>query len=374
MKRPGRRSMLGASAIPLVALFGLAACAPAPQVAAGAPVRTEASASPEAQSATTDRETLTGRARILADVPHLSPLLRTEGARRFLESTAVLPRVTPRTLFHDTDRKRYFTASEAAELPAGEREALQRREIDEEFYYTTRYGTPLSYARPLDLLFSRGLRLPQRARILDFGYGYSGHLRMLAALGHEVTGVDVDPLLRALYAQASDQGAVRGVDGAEGRFRLLHGRFPAEVDVVKEVGDGYDLILSKNVLKKGYIHPDRPAEERHLIRLGVPDEAVLAAFFRALRPSGQMLVYNICPAPSPPDKPFVPWSDGRSPFTRAQWEAAGFRVIAFDEDDTETMRTVGQALGWDRGEDAMDLVHDLSVLFTWVERPATSGG
>jgi hypothetical protein len=302
-------------------------------------------------------------------VPRVAPLLRTAEARRFLERAEVLPRIAPRALFHDEGKKRWLTAAEAAALPQAERDALRRREVDEELYYTTRYGSPLSYARPLDLLFARGLALPPGARVLDFGYGYSGHLRMLAALGLDVAGVDVDPMLRALYAEPGDQGALRGPDGRWGRLRLFHGRFPADPGVAQAIGNGYDLILSKNVLKKGYIHPDRPAEERHLIRLGVSDEAFLAALFAALKPGGRVLVYNICPAPSPPDKPFIPWSDGRSPFSRAQWEAAGFRVLAFDEDDAEAIRALGRALGWDQGEDAMDLVNDLSVLFTLAERP-----
>ncbi|MFT3772682.1 MAG: hypothetical protein QM820_45400 [Minicystis sp.] len=98
----------------------------------------------------------------------------------------------------------------------------------------------------------------------------------------------------------------------------------------------------------------------------------LKAFFDALRPGGHFLVYNICPAPTPPDKPFVPYSDGRSPFTKAQWEAAGFEVLVLDQDDTEAVRVMGRAIGWDQpydGEPGMDLVNDLSVLYTLVRRP-----
>ncbi len=136
------------------------------------------------------------------------------------------------------------------------------------------------------------------------------------------------------------------------------------------VGAGYDLVISKNVLKKGYIHPDRAADEKFLIKLGASDEVVLKGFFQALKPGGKMLVYNICPALTPPDKPFVPWSDGRSPFTRQQWEAAGFKVDVIDQDDTAAVRVMGHALGWgDDPEEKWDLEHDLSVLYTLVERP-----
>ncbi|MDC0748163.1 hypothetical protein [Polyangium mundeleinium] len=65
----------------------------------------------------------------------------------------------------------------------------------------------------------------------------------------------------------------------------------------------------------------------------------------------------------------MPWSDGRSPFPREAFTAAGFEVRVIDRDDTEAIRTIGRVLGWDQGEDAMDLQNDLSVLYTLVTRP-----
>lgn len=90
----------------------------------------------------------------------------------------------------------------------------------------------------------------------------------------------------------------------------------------------------------------------------------------ALGLSLSTLVYNICPALTPPDKPFVTWSGERSPFSREQWKAAGFKVNVFDQDDTEAVRVMGHALGWgDDPEDHWDIDHDLSVISTLVERP-----
>ena len=43
-------------------------------------------------------------------------------------------------------------------------------------------------------------------------------------------------------------------------------------------------------------------------------------------------------------------------------------MLVFDRDETTTFRTFGKALEWDKGEDAMDLEHDLSVLYTLVRR------
>jgi len=309
---------------------------------------------------------------IKEDARKLDPLVSSAMAKRFLARTAILPHVATRVLYHDDAKKRFFTEREAASLPAAERAALHEKKADEELYYNTKYGSPLSYSRPLDILFSRGLSLPKGSRMLDFGYGYVGHLRLLASLGIDATGVDVDPLLRALYSEPSDQGEIRGPEGEAGHVRLVDGHFPKDPAIVAKVGTGYDLVISKNVLKKGYIHPDRPADDKFLIHLGVSDEVVLKSFFAALKPGALMLVYNICPAPTPPDKPFIPWSDGRSPWSREQWEAAGFKVLVFDQDDTAAVRVMGHALGWDVGEDRMDLEHDLSVLYTLVERPSAS--
>src|SRR5205823_1475983 len=123
-----------------------------------------------------------------------------------------------------------------------------RMPADEEVYYNTKYGSPLSYSRPIDLLASRGVSFAPKTKLLDFGYGYVGHLRLLAGLGLDANGIDVDPMLRALYAEDGDQGVVDG----KGTVRLLDGEFPKDPRVVAAVGGGYDVILSKNVLKKGY--------------------------------------------------------------------------------------------------------------------------
>ncbi|MEP7125006.1 MAG: hypothetical protein ABJE95_29015 [Byssovorax sp.] len=290
--------------------------------------------------------------------------------KRFLAHATTLPHIATRTLYHDEKKTRFYTEQQAAALPPAEKAALETMIADEEFYYNAKYGSPLSYSRPLDILFSKGLSLPQGSRVLDFGYGYVGHLRLLATMGIDATGVDVDPFLTALYGQPGDTGDFTGPAGEKGHVRLVEGHFPSDPAIVAAVGSGYDLVISKNVLKRGYIHPYRPAEDRFVIKLGATDEVVLKSFFNALKPGGTMLVYNICPALTPPDKPFVTWSDGRSPFSREQWEAAGFKVNVFDQDDTEAVRIMGHALGWgDDPEDHWDIDHDLSVIYTLVERP-----
>ncbi|MDC3956083.1 hypothetical protein KEG38_19630 [Polyangium jinanense] len=348
--------------LPLAAILTIPLVLPA---CSGAAPREPARAPAPSPAAPADA--LQGVARIRADAEKLGPLVRSDLARRFLAAAPSLPSITPRTLYRDAEKKRVVDADGLSRIP--DRDAFKPLPVDEEFYYSTRYGSPLAYTRALEVLGEAGVTLPPGSRFFDFGYGAAGHLRMLASLGVHAVGVDVDPLLAALYGVPGDQGEIRSLSGAPGSLRLLHGTFPGDPAIRAAAAGPFDVIVSKNVLKKGYIHPDRPADESKLIRLGVDDAAFLGAVFERLRPGGVFLIYNICPAPTPPDKPFAPWSDGRSPFPREAFTAAGFEVKVFDRDDAEAIRTIGHVLGWDQGEDAMDLQNDLSVLYTLAVRP-----
>jgi hypothetical protein len=353
-------------------LLAPVACTP-PGPAAPVQAAPSANASASAQASAAPKAARPSIVEQMAlDAKRLSEIVQTDGAKLFLSRASLLPKITTFPLYRDADKSHYYTEAEAKALPAEARAALQPFPATEEIYYYTGYGSPLSYSRPLDILFSRGVRLRPGSKLLDFGYGYIGHLRMLASMGVTATGVDVHPLLRALYSAPGDQGPIAGPNGEKGAVRLIDGFFPSDPKIVQTVGNGYDLVISKNTLKRGYIHPDRPADEKKLVHLGVSDEVAIKAFFDALAPGGHFMIYNICPALSPPDKPFVPWSDGRSPWSRAQWEAAGFEVLVFDQDDTPAVRVMGHALAWDQpdGDDpGMDLVNDLSVLYTLVRKP-----
>ena len=229
--------------------------------------------------------------------------------------------------------------------------------VDESLFYRGRYGSPLAYARAFDLAEKHGFHPNKGAKVFDFGYGSIGQLRMLAQMGLSATGVDVEPLLSAMYENCS--GA-----HADGNVQLLSGRFPAEEDLVQSAGVGYELFVSKNTLKRGYIHPSRePASPRHVIQLGVSDEAFLKQVSEMLNSHGLMVFYNLCPPKSAPDKPYVPWAEGESPFTREQLEAAGFEILEYDVVDDEVARELGHQLGWDAAG-GMKLETDLFAWYT----------
>ncbi len=342
----------------LHALSLAAACASLIACAEPPPATPPPAAPPAPTAAPAAGETV---AQIRKEAAALAPRMKTALAQEFLAAAAELPPQPPRRLWHDAAKAHFYTDAEAARLPDGERRALYPEDAGEELYYVDRFGTPVAYARPLEIL---GLDRDALAgkRVLDFGFGAPGHLRMLAALGARVTGVEVDPLSKALYTAPGDQGTVRGRLGHDGDLRLLYGAFPADTGLRVSVGSSYDLFLSKNVLKRGYIHPERFALEKHLISLGVDDEAFVRALHGMMAPGGRVLIYNLSPPPAPLDQPYIPWADGRCPFARELWEKVGFHVVAFDRDDTAEARLMAKALAWDEPE-------TFFATYTLVEKP-----
>jgi SAM-dependent methyltransferase len=342
-----------AASLVWIALLSLAVCH-ARSASAAAPPRTAA------DSVIAD---------LRAEAKALRPLVKTAVARAFLDEVARLPAPSSRTVVRDSAGTRYWSARAASVLPDSMRARLVTRTLPPAFFYQTRYGTPLAYARPLEILGRAGLRSLEGRRVLDFGYGTIGHLRLLAGLGAEVTGVEVDPLFPALYSEPGDTDVIARGRGKAGRITLLNGSFPGDAALATAAGGGYTLIVSKNTLKRGYVHPEQPVDPRRMVHLGVSDTLFVREVYDRLAPGGWFLIYNLSPAPAPPDKPYIPWADGRSPFSRALLESTGFQVVAFDQEDSPAARAMAKALGWDQGPSPMDLEHNLFGMYTLARRP-----
>jgi hypothetical protein len=333
----------------LIAIFALAA-----SVAALAPA---------ARSAAPAEDTPSRVAQLQAEAKTLAPLFQTPLVRDFLAAVPKLPSVEPRTVYRDSARTHAWTARQAEQLPDSVRARLVSRTLDEQFYYDTRYGSPLAYARALEVLGLNGVKSVRGLSVADFGCGMLGQLRLLAENGATTIGIDVDPLLAALYSEPGDQGAV-----GPGSVTLATGQWPATDEMRRTVGEQLDLFISKNTLKNGYLHPARPVDPRLLVHLGVSDSEFVAALARSVKKGGRVLIYNLCPAPAPPDKPYIPWADGRCPFPREMWTGAGFRVLELDRDDSPAARAMGHALGWDQGENGMKLDTDLFATWSLFQR------
>ncbi len=316
--------------------------------------------------------------RLIDEANALMPLAQSDVAKRFLSATDSLPSMSPRTVYVNEMTREYFSPREAAALPEATRVRLNKTELDEFRYYYTKYGSPLAFFRALDIASSTGVSDVAGKRILDFGYGSIGHLRLLASLGADVTGVDPDSYLDALYSDSNDQGPAhpaasrgRSLFAGRGSITLAHGYYPKDAQMVARVGQGYDIIFSKNTLKRGYIKPERKADKRQLIDLGVSDEVFLKTLAGALNPGGKIVIYNLYPTPSGAKEVYKPHADGRSPFTREQYEKAGLKVLAFEAEDNAAIRRIGRALKWDKnekGEPIDNLETNLFAMYTVLER------
>jgi len=287
------------------------------------------------------------KATLKAEANSLKPLVTSIPAQRFLDATADLPTIATREI-------RYKDRLVA---------------VDETQYYEPHHGTPLAYVRPIEIMGQAGLSDVSGKRIFDFGYSSIGQLRLLASLGAHVVGVDVNPFVAALYSHPSDTGEIPRAtiagEGPNGHLTVLNGRFPTDPDIRKEVGQGYDVIMSKNVLKRGYIHPEQKVDPSMLIDLGVSDEEFVQIVYDALNKGGLFMMYNLAPAPNEPGKPYIPWADGRCPFDQDLLQRIGFQVLEYNLDDHEKAHEMARALGWDQG---MDLEKDLFSHYTLVKK------
>ncbi|MEX2218974.1 MAG: hypothetical protein WD749_09460 [Phycisphaerales bacterium] len=309
---------------------------PPQPIAPATPPPTQSPARPAAEARFLDELTREAAA--------IRPIVETDLARAFLDTAAQLPEIEPRTLHRNAKTREALTEDQFNALPEERRAGFTKRTYDSRFYYTTGYGSPTIYARPIDVLAKHGLASLKNKKVMDFGYGMIGQGRMMALLGADVHGIDVEPLFALLYSRPGDTGEIISDSGERGRLTLHHGQWPGDPAIAEAVGGGYDAIVSKNTLKMGYIHPARETDTSRLVHLGVTDEEFLKASFNALKPGALFLVYNLSPRQTPPDKPYLPHADGKFPFERSLVERTGFEVLEWDRTDDDAARAVFAAL------------------------------
>jgi SAM-dependent methyltransferase len=315
-------------------------------------------------------------AELAAQAEQIRPLVRSGAARELLDQVPNLSAIEPRVVWFRREPRAALCEDEYLALPESEREGFERMDFDTRRYYETFYGTPLVSLRAFDLAAEGGGIISFRGRhVLDIGYGSIGQLRLLAGVGAEAVGLEVEPLLHALYREEGDDEKAEQSGGAGlGSLRLVLGLWPR--DVVTEVGGGYDLIISKNTLKKGYVTPEEPDPRGRGVDLSVPPEKYVQALARALNPGGLVMIYNIGPAPGPDGRGmdaegnpvYVHMADIRCPFAREMWEEAGFEIVAFDEPDSQAIRQFAHVFGWDDSSQQVDLERDFFASYTLLRK------
>jgi len=289
-------------------------------------------------------------------------------ARALLNGFGCLQPIQPMVIYYNKETRQAISSADAARLSEAQLAAYTKKDVGDEYYYFTKYGTPVAFVRPIEILGRAGVNSAEGLRLVDFGFGSIGQLRALAGAGADVTGIEVDPVLQIMYAKEPGKVArcVANGKGRDGSINLAFGQFPKDPAVVKKVGAGYDVFISKNTLKHGYIHPAQEVDPRMLVHLDVDDATFVKAVFDALKPGGYFLIYNLCPAPAGPGEKYIPWADGHSPFTAETYTHAGFKVLAFDTDDSDAARAMGKIFGW--GTDA-ELAQNLFGMYTLVQKP-----
>ncbi len=299
-----------------------------------------------------------------------------ELVKNFLSAAKTLLPIEGRTIhFHPMQRKA-LTKKQFRDLSEAKRSGFVPKLVDNEMYFG-HYSTPLAWVRPFEILAENGIESVDSKQILDFGFGNVSQLRMLASMGAHVTGVEVaSGIHQAMYSQESDQGVIAklpsgGIEN-DGSLKLAFGQWPADKKIVAEVGQNYDLIISKNVLKLGYIHPQQEVSDRMRIDLGVTDERFLNELLKSLNPGGMVLVYNIHPMQSPDPKKYKSWAHGETPWAKDDVEKAGFEVVAWHVDDSFAIQSLGTKLGWrDSFNNQEDFEVGFRAMYTILKKPSS---
>ncbi len=297
---------------------------------------------------------------LVADAKTLVGLFESDLAHEMLEQVHELPMIESKQIHIAVRPNRGYTESEFEMLDESEKKGLQVFEVDPERYYTTFYGSPLVYARAFDLIdqHAPGFEI-NNSRIMDLGYGQLGQLRLWGQMGAHVIGVEIDPILRAMYEDCEALGPI----DHSGSVELVHGAWPNEKETREEVGEQFDLIVSRNLLKKGYVKPAALNPKFPIpVAWGMSDLEAVSHFYDALAPGGLVVIESLGPKPDPEK----PWSDIKNPWSKQAWIDAGFEVLAHDKDESEYARSLGKALGWDA---QMNLEQDLFGVYSVYRKP-----
>ncbi|MFG0275451.1 MAG: hypothetical protein ACF8QF_10380 [Phycisphaerales bacterium] len=317
-----------------------------------------------------DEASAAGRAQFREQAAALADLVESDLALTFLAVADDLRAVEPRQIHYRRADRAAMTPEQYEAASEAERDGFAEMTIDWRQYYGL-MSTPLAWTRPLEVLAAHGFTSADDARILDFGFGNVGQLRMLASMGADVVGVEIPGIHEVMYRLPDDTGPVERApdagDGPDGSIDLAFGFWPGGEGMRDAAGDDFDLIMTKNVLKLGYIHPEQEADPRTLIHLGVDDDAFVQALYDSLAPGGIVFIYNLYP--QQPEDRYLPWAHGENPFDRALWEATGFEALAWNVPDSPGAQAMGRALGWDQ-QRPETYEQDFNAMYTILRRPA----
>jgi hypothetical protein len=278
-----------------------------------------------------------------AEAAALKTMFASSAANDFLASVDSLANVATRKVFFRETDKKWIGSAEYDALPPTSRQAYTSSEYDEDSYYVGQYRSPLAYARALDVASLHGVGSLGGLRVLDVSYGAIGAPRLMAASGANVVATDTQPALGALYSQPIDIGNVSGIGSRRGTLLLVSGAYPSDTSVREKVGAGYDLIVVVDI-------PRRVATESKHAKVALDPKASsldhLRAFADALKPNGLLVVYRMDDDAMRGSKRIA--TAKKPVFAIEEMQEAGFKTLAFEQNDDAAVRQMAQLLRWDQ--------------------------
>jgi hypothetical protein len=278
-----------------------------------------------------------------AESAALKTMFASSAANDFLASVDSLAKVESRRIYFNETEKKWIGAREYDALPRASRSAYKSSEHGEDSYYVGHYQSPLAYARALDVASLHGIASLNGLRVLDMSYGAIGAPRLMAASGANVVATDTQDSLSALYSEPADTGMVSGIGSRRGTLSLVNGAHPSDTSMREKVGSGYDLIIVVDI-------PRRAAAESKRAKVALDSKASsldhLRAFADSLKPNGLLVVYRMNDDSIRGTKRIA---TGKKPmFSAEEMQEAGFKTLAFEQNDDAAVRQMAQLLRWDQ--------------------------
>lgn len=209
----------------------------------------------------------------------------------------------------------------------------------------------------LDIVAAEGVDGVDGKKVLDFGCCDLRHVQALARLGANAVHAQAGYNLTAMCNNWEDVGNVVGPDGQQGNLEVIRGGALGPDDVKAKLSDDYRLITLRNLVHKPAANDSFGFEPWTQTGIAFKKEEFVGRLFELLAPSGLLLIYNVEVDPTPAD----------NAFTRGEWESAGFKVIAFDQDDRGAALGIGLELGWDAKSSPLE--RTIRAKYTLLKRP-----
>src|SRR6267378_3975349 len=95
---------------------------------------------------------------MMQDAAAISPQASSAFAKSLLAGFGCLQPIQPMVVYYNKETRSALSDAEAAKMTPAQLTGYAKKDIDDEFYYFTRYGTPVAFMRPVELLGRAGVK------------------------------------------------------------------------------------------------------------------------------------------------------------------------------------------------------------------------